>query len=370
MRLARSRHLVLLEVGIVLIAVYGTFFAAEAAHTSGVLAVVMLGFIMSSGLTARLSHEGRHAHHIVLSQIAYCCNQVAFFGAGIISARFATAEHSCESMHTITNGLALLELLGLYIIIHVTRAAVIAAFWPFLTRFGYGITWKEGLILVYGGLRGAVGLVMGLIVEHNPYISPPVRQMIVFHTSGIVLLTLFINGSTVDGLYKKLKLYPPNPFRQTHLRKVLLKVETECQKAGVRQIAQEWFFHDCNLKKILRCVPNFGHIEFDIAGVPQATNIDTVTQALQALEEDAQEYRKSKLCMQRANSFDKDFQSQWAKRKLASEEKFVSMIAAGRDLADMKDQIRNVTSSGDHHIDYRPPEKGAIPGLYVSARSL
>jgi len=370
MRLARSRHLVMLELGIVLIAVYGTFFVAESLRISGVLAVVMLGFIMSSGLTARLSHEGRHAHHIVLSQIAYCCNQVAFFGAGIISARFATAEHSCESMHTITNGLALLELLGLYIIIHVTRAAVIAAFWPFLTRFGYGITWKEGLILVYGGLRGAVGLVMGLIVEHNPYISPPVRQMIVFHTSGIVLLTLFINGSTVDGLYKKLQLYPPNPFRQTHLRKVLLKAEQECQKAGVKQIAQEWFFHDCDLKKILRCVPNFAHIEFDVAGMPQAIDIDTVKMALDGLEEDAQEYRQRKFLPRKSTGSGSSNGDRWAERKSACQEKLVGIIEAGSELPDMKDQIRSVNSSGDRHIEYRPPERGAAPGFYASARSL
>jgi hypothetical protein len=35
---------------------------------------------------------------------------------------------------------------------------------PLLRRFGYGVTMKEFVVLVYGGLRGALGLCLALLV--------------------------------------------------------------------------------------------------------------------------------------------------------------------------------------------------------------
>lgn len=44
-------------------------------------------------------------------------------------------------------------------------------FWLPLKKLGEGITWKECLVAMWGGLRGALGIALGLIVfaeEPNP----------------------------------------------------------------------------------------------------------------------------------------------------------------------------------------------------------
>lgn len=44
------------------------------------------------------------------------------------------------------------------------RALVIILFSPFLTRLGYGLPWKDAIVMIWGGLRGAVGLALALQV--------------------------------------------------------------------------------------------------------------------------------------------------------------------------------------------------------------
>merc|ERR1719265_2890632 len=105
---------------------------------------------------------------------------------------------SCESTPLYKEPRNWLNLALLYVAIHFTRATIAVAFMPLLTRWGYGLTRKELLFLVFGGLRGAVGLAMGLLVEHNSYIDKDLAKIISFHVSGIVLLTLLVNGTTVD----------------------------------------------------------------------------------------------------------------------------------------------------------------------------
>jgi NhaP-type Na+/H+ or K+/H+ antiporter len=354
-----------IELSIVFTAIYGTFFLAEALHTSGVLAVVTLGFLMSAGLMHRMSHEGRHNHHTILHQVAYVCNQVAFFVAGIVSARFIYSKSdSCS--HTLIKGRAWLELFALYFMCHLTRAGVILSFWPFLKKWGYGITWKEACIMVYGGLRGAVGLIMGLIVEHNAYIDPDLAQMVAFHTSGIVFLTLFINGSTIDGLYRNLKMYPQNSFRMTHLRRTLYKLETECQKVGIKRLCEDWFFHDCHFRKVIRCVPNFNHIYFNEAGLPAAAKIESVSESLNHLAHDALEYR---LVMHSKSDRSKDFGSLWQSRKVDSEKTLIELLNSASEVQEKKDYMRNISNTGDKLLDYNPPDFKAHAGFYVSAKS-
>eukprot|EP00932_Pfiesteria_piscicida_P022746 SRR837773.9495.p1 GENE.SRR837773.9495~~SRR837773.9495.p1 ORF type:complete len:147 (+),score=10.02 SRR837773.9495:69-443(+) len=114
-----------------------------------------------------------------------------------------------------------LRLLALYLVLHLTRAIVVVACRPALVRLGYGLTWREGLIMVYGGLRGAVGLAMGLMVEHDEYIDRSIAVTVAFNVSGIVFLTLVVNGTTVSKVYKMLNPYPANMHRIQHLTKQL-----------------------------------------------------------------------------------------------------------------------------------------------------
>ena len=79
-------------------------------------------------------------------------------------------------------------------------------FSPLLKRTGYGLTWEEGCVLVWGGLRGAVGLALALIVEQDNTLDRVVRDRILFHVAGIAGLTLLINGTTCGWLVDKLGL--------------------------------------------------------------------------------------------------------------------------------------------------------------------
>jgi NhaP-type Na+/H+ or K+/H+ antiporter len=373
---AHKHHDPRLELSIICVFVYGTFFVAESSafHVSGVLAVVTLGFVFTIAVKSALSHEARHDHHVLMAQIAYICNQLTFFVAGVVAGRFMWVDTSCS--HTFWGGWRPTgELFGLYIFIHLTRGGVTLLFTPLLRRMGYGLTWKEGIIMVYGGLRGAVGLIMGLIVEHNPYIDAEVRQMISFHTGGIVLLTLCINGSTIDDIYKRLDPYPINPIRQHNLKKILEKVEADCQKIGIKVIASDWFFSDCLFNKLLQCVPHFGCIEFDDAKKPEPIGIEHVSTTLSRLYMYASAFRKDQVAKMNQNG--ETFASKWQERTIEGDLMFTDLMNSKQEVTSRSDTLCGVRAEGFQHLAYHKPssssvskENGAFSGLYVSGLAL
>jgi len=362
---ARSSQSVTLELTIVLLAVYGSFFIAESLHISGVLAVVTLGMIVASEVLTRMSHAGRHAHHTCLVELGYLCNQVTFFVAGVISARFMWTDSGCA--HDYNSFQAWLELFSLYIVIHCTRGAVVVMFMPLLKRWGYGVNWKEATILIWGGLRGAVGLIMGLLVEHDQYIDPAVKQMIAFHTSGIVLLTLLINGSTVDSIYKRLDMYPDGDFHLVHVRKVFGKLERESQKTGVKKLSNDWFFKKTVVyKTLVRCLPKFDNFEIDDSGTIVPTLLSSVHAVLQDLEEDANAFKNS-CALRHATSFSEPAKSRWQSHKEKRSVSFSGLIHNfTRVLVNNKDTLLNVYACDCNRLDFVATEFDE--GIYVSTR--
>ena len=47
---------------------------------------------------------------------------------------------------------------------------MIVMFFPWLRKSGYGLNWKETIILSWGGLRGAIGLALSLMLAWNPHV--------------------------------------------------------------------------------------------------------------------------------------------------------------------------------------------------------
>lgn len=83
---------------------------------------------------------------------------------------------------------------------------MIMLLYPLMKRMGYGLSKRESVILTWGGLRGALGMTLALMVSYTPAIPEDVRSQILFFTAGIVTLTLCINATTTRWLLNRLGL--------------------------------------------------------------------------------------------------------------------------------------------------------------------
>lgn len=180
----------------IILASYLTFMLAESVlHVSGVIALVAFGLIISYYGKLQLDKAVTSFVGEFWELAAYIANTLIFIIVGIVIALRIDI--------TLTN---ILILFLVYIGIMLIRALTVFLFFPIMKRLGYGLNLREGVILSWGGLRGAVGLTLALMVVANTNIPEDVRGQILFFAAGIVALTLTINATTIGWLLRKLGL--------------------------------------------------------------------------------------------------------------------------------------------------------------------
>lgn len=245
-----------IEVLVMTVAVFGSFFLAEhpAIHVSGVLAVVVLGFFVSVHGRFAFERANLEKHYTIIGFLALLSHEAIFVVAGVVTDNFIWSE--------LITGKDWLELFFFYFLCHFTRGSVIALFYPALVRMGYGFMWKEGLLCLYGGLRGAVGLAMALLVHGDTRIGAYDRARCAFHVAGLALLTLLINGTTWPALYKKLHVYPHKGTQRALLIRACTQMD-EAAHAHIEVLKKHWFFCSCKFKFVDALVPS---ISFDHGG--------------------------------------------------------------------------------------------------------
>ncbi|KAK4484112.1 hypothetical protein RD792_011332 [Penstemon davidsonii] len=128
------------------------------------------------------------------------------FNSGVVIAESVLRSGNIFETHEHSWGYLFL----LYVFVQVSRMATVGILFPFLQYLGYGLDWKEAIILVWSGLRGAVALSLSLSVKRtsdsSSYISSDTGALFVFLTGGIVFLTLIVNGSTTQFVLHILKM--------------------------------------------------------------------------------------------------------------------------------------------------------------------
>jgi len=102
----------------------------------------------------------------------------------------------------------------LYIGATAIRVLMMAMLLPLLNCIGQRITWKEVLIMVWGGLRGAVGLVLAIIVDLEFKAEKTEKKKregaeILFFVGGMAMLTVGINAPLTAPLLRWLGLTRP-----------------------------------------------------------------------------------------------------------------------------------------------------------------
>ncbi|KAM7269962.1 hypothetical protein ACFE04_029176 [Oxalis oulophora] len=187
-----------IEIALTLAVSYITYFTAqEASDVSGVLAVMTLGMFYSAFAKTAFKGESQQSLHHFWEMIAYIANTLIFILSGVVIAEGVFSTHDVFGEHGYSWG----YLFILYLLVQLSRGVVVAVLFPVLRYFGYGLDWKEAIILIWSGLRGAVALALSLSVKRSSGTSSlpsDTGTLFVFFTGGIVFLTLIVNGSTTQ----------------------------------------------------------------------------------------------------------------------------------------------------------------------------
>lgn len=179
-----------IEITITMITAYGTFALAEQAGVSGVIATVVAGmYCGNEGRLTAMSRKTRFALGAFWEYIAFALNSVIFLLIGFE-----------------VSGSALLkawpEILIAFLVVVIARAAVVFGIGGILsrTRETIPVTWLA--VMTWGGLRGALSMVLALSL---PFEFPN-RKLLITLTFGVVVLSILLQGLTMQRLLRTLGL--------------------------------------------------------------------------------------------------------------------------------------------------------------------
>lgn len=177
----------LVEVTLTTVVAWGSFLLAEHIHASGVFAALAAGLIVGNlGPRGSISVAGRQHVQDFWAYAAFLANSCLFLLIGSHEA------HQPIALVSLPLGIAIvLTLIG-------RAAAVYPLALPF-ARSGLRLPATYQHVLVWGGLRGAVGLALALAVPA----TVAERGQIVVITFGVVAFSIFAQGLTMPWLLRR-----------------------------------------------------------------------------------------------------------------------------------------------------------------------
>ncbi|MFC0773145.1 cation:proton antiporter [Terrimonas alba] len=186
---------------------YCMYYFAEHFHFSGVLAVVSGGLFLSSQRNNMLSYESRLQGVNVWTNIVFVLNGLIFLLIGL-QLPFITQQLGDISLATaIWYGLAISAVLILTRLLCTFGTSLFTkAASRFITVADADPGWKGPLIFGWAGMRGVVSLAAALsiplLIEGKPF---PYRNLILFITFIVIIVTLVLQGLTLPWLIRKVK---------------------------------------------------------------------------------------------------------------------------------------------------------------------
>jgi len=131
-------------------------------------------------------------------------------------------------------------LAALIVAVFAARLIVLFLLLPLLSlvKLTEPISTAYKLAIAWGGLRGALTLVLALAVTENPALEPEIQRFVAVLATGLVLFTLLVNGTTLRFVIRLLRLDQLSPIDQALRDRVLALSYTEIGET-IRTMANE-----------------------------------------------------------------------------------------------------------------------------------
>lgn len=201
-------------------------------QSSGVITVVAIGLCYADQAHSCVAEHAHHGIEAVWEAIGFAANTIVFSFSGLLVfyacfSKLSSRDEEDIVVHDpdipppdddhLVGGYRFLSeprssdheefyplagdwgwLFIFWILLNIIRFLTHVLMQPLMTNSGYGFSFRDILVSTYGGLRGAVGLALGIAIVNNPLFDQRAGEEMFFHISGIVILTLMINGTTAD----------------------------------------------------------------------------------------------------------------------------------------------------------------------------
>lgn len=220
-----------MDVLLTLTAPYVMYIAAESFHGSGVLAVVSGGLFLSARSQRILNYRSRLQGANVWSTLGFLLNGLVFMLIGL------ELPVIIRELGTVSLGEAIkygLIITGVLIVTRLLSTLGASVFTVFISRY---ITtadnrpgWKGPLLIGWAGMRGVVSLAAALSIPvymDNGALFPQ-RNLILFITFTVILLTLVVQGLTLPLVIKWVNMEDPDNHlspaeQEKNIREALLQ---------------------------------------------------------------------------------------------------------------------------------------------------
>jgi len=235
-----------------------------------VLTVVTAGCIFSYVAWPRF--VSKETMRTVWEALEFVGNTIIFILAGLLFG------HKCLSRTPVLHGADVGWLILLFIVATLVRGVVVGVLLPFLNMMGSGLTKEEAAVMVWSGLRGAVGLILAMSLDLEPSISREVGSLMVFFVGGIAMMTICINGTTAGPLLRWLEMTKtPEIEDQTaaHLAKLTDKYAEEALDEIVK--SDDPRFQGMNMSVVKSLVPSLSHQASKSADRALLTGVDVAS---------------------------------------------------------------------------------------------
>jgi len=210
---------------------YLVFIAAEnLVHVSGVVAVLCAGLTVSAFGRSRITPYNWSFITDLWAQIAFWAHSLVFMLASILVPKLLLDMQFHDVM----------LIAALIVAAFAARVLVLFLLLPLLSlaKLTQPISTAYKLAIAWGGLRGALTLVLALAVTENPALKPEVQRFVAVLATGLVLFTLLVNGTTLRAVIHLLRLDRLSPIDQALRDRVLALSYAEVAET-IRSTAHE-----------------------------------------------------------------------------------------------------------------------------------
>jgi CPA1 family monovalent cation:H+ antiporter len=187
-----------IELTISLAAAYGTYILTDALHQSGIIATVVAGVVIGTyGRLVGLSARALEVIDTVWEFIAFLLTALAFVLVGL-AISFGDLIAALPAIGFGLVGILVGRALVVYGLLGVSARLLLRG--GRRERVGVPLPWLH--VLFWAGLRGAVAVAMALSLPA----SFPQRALLQEITFGVVLFTLFVQGTTAERVVRRARV--------------------------------------------------------------------------------------------------------------------------------------------------------------------